>query len=107
MGDSELQRGSTLSRADLLMQKPVYPQQACPTLQSKHQFKPTFIITYNPHNSSLKKWLNEVHFILLADPKLAKIFPKPPSVSFRQARNLKQFLCRNILKELPFRGVDL
>ena len=107
MVDSELQRGSTLSRADLLMQKPVYPQQACPTLQSKPKFKPTFIITYNPHNPNLKKWLSEVHFILLADPKLAKIFPKQPSVTFRQARNLKQILCKNTLNKLPFRDGDL
>ena len=51
--------------------------------------------------------INYVQFILLADPKLAKIFPEPPSVSFTQARNLKQILCKNTLKELPFRGGDL
>ena len=39
---------------------------------------PTFIITYNPHNPKLKKWIKEVQFILLADPKLAKVDPKPP-----------------------------
>ena len=38
----------------------------------------------------------------MADPKLSKIFPHPPSVSFRQAKNLKQILCHNTLKQLPF-----
>ena len=50
MVDRELMRGSMMSRADLLKPKPVYPQQACPSVPSKAKFMPTFIITYNPHN---------------------------------------------------------
>ena len=108
MVESELDRGSRLNRADLLKPKPVYPHQACPTVQSKPKYIPTFIITYNPHNPELRKWLKEVHFILLADHKLAKIYPHPPSVTFRQPKNLKQILCRNTLKNLPYRdGSDL
>lgn len=108
MVQSELDRGSRLTRADLLKPKPVYPHRACPTVQSKRKFVPTFIITYNPHNPELRKWLHEVHFILLADQKLAKIYPHPPSVTFRQPKNLKQILCCNTLKNLPFRdGSDL
>ena len=42
MVDRELKRGSMLSRADLLKPKPVYPQQACPTVPSKPKFMPTF-----------------------------------------------------------------
>ena len=108
MVDRELERGSLLSRADLLRPKPVYPQRSCPIVPSKPKFMPTFIITYNPHNPKLKKWLEEVQFILLADPKVAKVYPKPPSVSFRQPKNLKQILCQNTLKQLPYRdGSDL
>ena len=108
MVDLELDRGSKLSRVGLLRPKPVYPHQACPTVQSKPKFVPTFIITYNPHNPELRKWLREVHFILLADPKLAKVYPHPPSVTFRQTKNLTQILCRNTLKNLPYRdGIDL
>ena len=108
MVEKELRRGSALSRMDLLRPKPVYPQQSCPVLQSKPKFIPTFIITYNPHNPQLRKWLEDIHFILLADQKMAEIYPKPPSVTFRQARNLKQILCKNTLKQLPYReGQDL
>ena len=108
MVESELERGSKLNRADLLKPKPVYPHRACPTVQSKAKFVPTFILTFNPHNPELRKWLQEVHFILLANPKLAKIYPHPPSVTFRQPKNLKQILCRNTLKHLPYRdGSDL
>ena len=97
-----------MSRAVLLKPKPVYPHQACPAVQSKPKFVPTFIITYNPHNPELRKWLQEVHFILSANPKLAEIYPNPPSVTFRQPRNLKQILCRNTLRNLPYReGGDL
>jgi hypothetical protein len=103
MVESELDRGSRLTRADLLKPKPVYPHRACPTVQSKRKFVPTFIITYNPHNQELRKWLHEVHFILLADQKLAKIYPHLPSVTFRQPKNLKQILCCNTFKNLPFR----
>ena len=87
MVEKELRRGSPLSRMDLLRPKPVYPQQSCPVLQSKPKFIPTFIITYNPHNPQLRKWLEDIHFILLADQKMAEIYPKPPSVTFRQAKN--------------------
>ena len=63
---------------------------------------PTFIITYNPHNPQLKKCI-----ILLAGRKVAKLFPRH-SVSFRQPKNLKQILCHNTLKQLPYRnGNDL
>ena len=108
MVESELARGSLLSREALLRPKPVYPHQGCPVLPAKNKFRPTFIITYNPHNPQLRKWLQEVHFILLAHPKLAKIYPKPPSVSYRQPKNLKQILVTNTLKQLPFNdGSDL
>ena len=91
-----------MERLELLKPKPVYPHQACPVLPSKPKFKPTFIITYNPHNPPLQEWIKNIHFILLADSKMAKVFPTPPSVSYRQPRNLKQILVRSSLKELPY-----
>ncbi len=104
--EENLHRGEVIERADILRSKPVYPHQACPVQPSKQTFVPTFIITYNPHNPTLRKWLQEVHFILLADRKLAKIFPNPPSVSFRQGRNLKQILVSSSLKQLPYRDLS-
>ena len=59
-----------LNRADLLKPKPVFPHQDCPVVQSKQKFMPTFIIIFNPHNPPLKKLLNEVQFIILADRKM-------------------------------------
>ena len=90
----------------MLKPKPVYPQQDYPKLLSKPRFTPIFIVTYNPHNPPLRKWIQDIHFILLADKKMAKVFPAPPSVSYRQARNLKQILVRSTLKELPFNDVS-
>ena len=101
--EENLQRGAAIPRADLLKPKPVYPQQDCPTLLSKPRFSPAFIVTYNPHNPNLHKWLKDNHHILLADKKMAKIFPTPPSVSYRQPRRLKQQMMRSRLKALPLR----
>ena len=67
-----------------------------------------FIITHNPHNPPLSKWLQETFLILQADSKMRQIYQTPPSVSFRQGRNLKQVLVRNRFKELPFQdGSDI
>ena len=99
--ENNLNRGASLPREDLLKPKPVYPQQASPTLLSKPKFCPTFIITYNPHNPPLRNWLKEHHHILLVDEKMRKIYPQAPSVSYRQPRNLKQILVRSRLKTLP------
>ena len=101
--EENLQRGAAIPRADLLKPNPVYPQQDCPTLLSKPRFSPAFIVTYNPHNPNLHKWLKDNHHILLADKKMAKIFPTPPSVSYRQPRRLKQQMMRSRLKALPLR----
>ena len=99
--ETNLSRGAAIPREDLLKPKPIYPTQACPTQLSKPKFCPTFIITYNPHNPPLRDWLKNNHHILLADPKMKKMYPKPPSVSFRQPKNLKQILVRSKLKTLP------
>lgn len=97
-----------MPREDLLRIRPLYPVQASPVppVGRKKNFFPTFIVTYNPHNPPLRKWVREFHFLLLAHPKLAKIYPpeSPPSVTFRQPRNFKQILVRSSLKQLPFRG---
>ena len=106
MVEENIQRGIRLERADLLKPKPVYPHQACPLLPGKRKFTPTFIITYNPHNPPLHQWLKQVHFILLADNKMEKAFPTAPTVSYRQARNLKQILVRSTLRELPYDDLD-
>ena len=83
------------------MPKPTYPHQATPTLLSKPKFSLAFLITYNPHNPNFREWLKEVQPLLLEDQKMKKIYPCPPSVSYRKARNLKQILVRSRLRQLP------
>ena len=95
------EKGAALDREDLLKPK-CYPSQATPAVPIKPKFVPTFIITYNPHSPPLKKWLKETFLILQSDKKMKQIYEKPPSVTFRQARNLKQILVRNRLRELPY-----
>ena len=67
--EENLHRGSLIERVDILKPKPIYPHQGCPTQPSKAKFVPTFIITHNPHNPNLRKWLQEENFILLGDKK--------------------------------------
>ena len=100
--EHNLQRGLSMDRTDLLKPKAVYPHQAFPVFPCRPKFQPTFIVNYNPHNPHLHEWIKDIHFILLADKKMSKIFPTPPSVSYRQGRNLKQILVRASLKKLPF-----
>jgi hypothetical protein len=79
-----------------------YPHGAAIPPIGKPTFKPTFIITYHPHAPDIRKWVREAHPILLSDSKLKDIYPRPPSVVFRQAPNLKQILVKSVLRELPF-----
>ena len=99
--EENLFRGVSIPREELLKPKPVYPQQACPTLPTKQKFFPTFILTFNPHNPPLREWLTRYQHILLEDKKMCQIYPSAPSVSYRQPRNLKQILVRSRMKELP------
>ena len=61
MIDKELERGLALSREDLLRIRPTYPVQASPVppVDRKKNFFPTFIVSYNPHNPPLRKWVTK------------------------------------------------
>ena len=104
--EEELQRGEILERADLLKPKPAYPVDAVPATPTKPKFKTTFIITYNPHNPNLREWLKETHFILKSDRKMNKIYPRPPSIVYRQSRSLHNHLVRSNFRELPHRDLS-
>ena len=88
--ETNLDRGAAINRENLLKPNPIYPINAVPTVPTRPKFKPVFIITYNPHNPDLRKWLWENYHILEANTKMKKIFPQPPSVVFRQHPNLKK-----------------
>ena len=61
MIDKELERGLALPREDLLRIRPTYPVQASPVppVGRKKNFFPTFIVSYNPHNPPLRKWVTK------------------------------------------------
>ena len=59
-----------------------------------------------PHNPPLKKWLRETFHILQADPKMVEIYNKPPAVTSRQPRSLKQHFVRIRLRSLPFQNCE-
>ena len=100
-----LQKGLLRERNDLLKPKPQYPHAMVPPpVNIKPIFRPTFIITYNPHNPPLRTWLKEAYDIIKSSTTLREIYPKPPSVTFRQAPNLKRMLTNSRFKELPFNG---
>ena len=77
MVEENLNKGMALDRVDLLKLR-TYPSQAVsvPHGGLKPKFRPTFIITYNPNNPPLKKWLKETFNILQVDNKMAKIYSK-------------------------------
>ena len=54
----------------------------------------------------MKKWVEKYHHILLSDQKMKKVRPNPPSITFRQAPNLKQRLVKSTLKALPFQNLQ-
>ena len=99
----QFRRSANFDRQDFL--KPVqYPHSAThtPIGAEKPKFKPTFILTYNPHNPPLSQWFDKYQAILASDPKMRQIFPRKPSVVFRQAPNLKRKLTRSGFRALPF-----
>jgi hypothetical protein len=105
--ERNLEKGLSLERVDLLKPK-TYPTQAVPVPAGvpKPVFRPTFIITFNPHNPPLKKWLKETFPILQADTKMLKIYKTPPAVTFRQPQSLKQYFVRSRFKNLPFTNCE-
>ena len=54
--------GAALQRADLLKSRPAYPVNAVPPIPVKPKFKPTFIITYSPHNPNLRGLGRKTYF---------------------------------------------
>jgi hypothetical protein len=53
-----------------------------------------FITTYHSSLSSIQKILSRHHNILLSDPRVSKIFPKPPRLVFKRNKNLRDFLVK-------------
>ena len=53
-----------------------------------------FVLTYNPALPSVSKILQKHWRVMVQDPYLKEVFPKPPMVAFRRAKNLKDHLIR-------------
>jgi hypothetical protein len=80
--ETNLERVVALTSENLLKPKPIDPINAVPTVPTKPKFKPVFNCYLKPTQPC--KWLRENYHILEADTKMKKIFPRPPSVVFRQ-----------------------
>jgi hypothetical protein len=61
-------------------------------IQQEENSAPRLITTFHSNNPKLQNILKEHHNILSQSEKLAKLFPAPPQVVFRRAKNLKDRL---------------
>ena len=69
-------------------------EEALKKVEKKENKRPVFVISYNPALPSVSHILQKHWRVMVTDPYLKKVFPKPPMVAFRRAQNLKQKLVR-------------
>ena len=60
----------------------------------KETKKTVFVISYNPALASVIKILRKHWSVMTRDPYLKTVFPSPPIVAYRRAKNLKDKLIR-------------
>ena len=56
--------------------------------------RPVFVLTYNPALPSVSQSLQKHWRVMMTDPYLKKVFPKPPMVAFRRTQNLRSKLIK-------------
>ena len=56
--------------------------------------RPVFVITYNPALPSLSQILKKHWKVMIKDPYLKEVFPAPPMVAYRRAKNLRDKLIK-------------
>jgi len=69
--------------------------------QKEENKRTIFVTTYNPALPSVSKILQKHWRVMIQDPYLKKVFPQPPMVAFRRAKNLKDHLIRAKIPPLP------
>ena len=69
--------------------------------QKEENQRTIFVTTYNPALPSVSNILQKHWRVMIQDPYLKKVFPHPPMVAFRRAKNLKDQLIRAKIPPLP------
>ena len=63
-------------------------------MERKENDRPVFVITYNPALPSLSQILKKHWKVMIKDPYLKEVFPAPPMVAYRRAKNLRDKLVK-------------
>ena len=63
-------------------------------MPKKENKRPIFVLTYNPALPSVSSILKKHWRVMTQDPYLKEVFPEPPMVAFRRAKNLKDILIK-------------
>ena len=69
-------------------------EEALKKVERKENERPVFIISYNPALPSLTQILKRHWKVMSKDPYLKKVFPEPPMVAYRRAKNLRDKLVK-------------
>ena len=81
--EDSIQRVLNMDRNEALKYKP-----------KQQNDRTIFVLTYNPALPSVSKILQKHWRVMVGDPYLKEVFPRPPMVAFRRAKNLKDHLIR-------------
>ena len=88
--DEAIQRVLKMNREEALQYKP-----------KKENNRTISVLTYNPALPSVSKILQKHWRVMTQDPYLKEVFPQPPMVAFRRAKNLKDHLIRAKIPPVP------
>lgn len=78
-------------------------EEALKKVKKKENDRPVFVVTYNPALPSISGILKKHWRVLSKDPYLKTVFPSPPMVAYRRAKNLKDKLVRAKVPPPPTR----
>ena len=78
-------------------------EEALKKVERKENERPVFVITYNPALPSLTQILKKHWKVMIKDPYLKEVFPEPPMVAYRRAKNLRDKLVKAKLPPPPTR----
>ena len=68
--------------------------EAIKKVEKQKNERPVFILTFNPALPSVSHSLQKHWRVMISDPYLKKVFPKPPMVAFRRTQNLRSKLIK-------------
>ena len=71
--------------------------------KSRVSDRPVFVVTFDPRLPRLSTILNKHWQTMVQDPHLKEVFPKPPLVSYRRQKNIRETLIRAKVPPRPKR----